>query len=66
MFRGIEFRFCLLFEISDNTDMTESELCPPDPRIKYLILKKSKVLLLYLKKHAIDVWGDRIPVLSSF
>ena len=54
MFGGTEFRFCLLFEISDNTDMTESELCPPDPRIKYLI-KKSKVLLLYLKKHATDV-----------
>jgi len=46
--------------------MTESELCPPDPRIKYLIKKKSKVLLLYLKKQAIDVRGDRIPILSSF
>ena len=42
MFGGTEFRFCLLFEISDYTDMTESELCPPDPRIKYLIKKKVK------------------------
>ena len=29
--------------------MTASELCPPDPRIKYPI-KKNKVLSLYPKK----------------
>jgi len=34
MFGGTEFRFCLLlFKNSDNSYMTESELCPPDPRI---------------------------------
>ena len=66
MFGGIEFRFCHLFKISDNTNMTESELCPPDTCMKYLI-KKGVLYFGYIpKNHAIDVRGDRIPILSSF
>jgi len=46
--------------------MTESELCPPDPRIKKLIKMEVKYSRYIQKNYATDVQGDRIPILSSF
>ena len=55
----------ILFEITTDTNMTESELCPPDPCVTDPIKKPDEFLYLLRKKYSIDVRGDRIPILSS-